>query len=307
MPPRLPLSSLAVRHSAPRPQLRLSTELRQALRQQHRCYATDSTIVSHPPPKQGIWERSKQLAREHGRIYTGVYFGLSALEFSAVFALILLLGADQVRQAEDWALEHLDWRRTDDEGGKSEGEGGLRGKVGDWAQRHRPAKKQVVAAKVEGEDDDASSKKGEYRSELWTSALLAYGIHKVLLFPLRIGATIGITPWLVRCVCRFAPGTWVLMTARAGRYALEGGRWEGLRRRLSVMQEDQLDPSSLLLALFLDRLQPLDCSHTLFVRKLPCSHESPSPPRAAGRPLSTSHVERSLKTFTVGGCVPKKE
>jgi N-terminal acetyltransferase 2 len=165
---------------------------RSPLRRFQSSSSSSTQAVEPSPPAQGLWARSKQLARENGRIYTLTYLGLSAVDFSIVFAIILLGGGAYVRIAEDWVLEHLDWRRAGEENSK------LKEKVGDWAQRRRKAL--PPAADSSEPSDGQHSRKGEWGSSLWTSAALAYGIHKVLLLPVRLGFTIALTPWIVRSV-----------------------------------------------------------------------------------------------------------
>jgi hypothetical protein len=183
---------------------RSPSEWRQPLRR--RPYSTAPPAEAEAPPASGLWARSKQLAKEHGKVYTAVYFGLSAVDFSLVFAAIYFGGAEHVRQAEDWVLGHLDWRRAEDEGAEPSAGGKLRNKVGDWAQKHRPANKPAPTLPTTNAEDRGAevdgldgAKRGEYGSALWTTALLAYGIHKTALLPFRIAGTIGLTPWVVRC------------------------------------------------------------------------------------------------------------
>lgn len=140
----------------------------------------------------------KLLLREHGKAALVVYLGLSLVDFGLLFGLIFAVGADSVRQAEDWVLERLDWRRRD-----AERPSGVKGAVGDWAHAHLSTTKGDgldVERAVAGERDSAH--RGEMGSALWTTALLAYTIHKTLFLPIRIGATAWLTPPIVRCAAR---------------------------------------------------------------------------------------------------------
>lgn len=135
-----------------------------------RAYST-----SPPPPSSPTAEapktltgRLKLLIKTHGWYALGVYAGISVLDFSLAFAAIYLLGADQVsavtNRLKDTLTETVGW----------------------------PAPSQSNGAHDIDEGTVAVGNNGIY-----TIAILAYGIHKTLLLPVRIGLTAGITPRFV--------------------------------------------------------------------------------------------------------------
>lgn len=127
--------------------------------------------------------RLRRLLRENGKVALGVYLGLSLVDFSLTFLAVYSLGAEHVHAAEDWVLRNLDWRRKKD----SE----VVRKVGEWAE-----KKQLQQLERQEQAQDKAA-----GSALWTTALLAYTIHKTALLPFRVGVTAAVTPAVVRCVC----------------------------------------------------------------------------------------------------------
>ena len=136
-----------------------------------------STTSAPPPVDSSLTSRLRRLSRENGKVALGVYLGLSLVDFGVTFLAVYSLGAEHVHQAEDWVLRQLDWRR------KKEGE--VVRKVGEWAEKKQAQQAEAAQDKVAG-------------SALWTTALLAYTIHKTLLLPFRIGVTAAVTPAVVR-------------------------------------------------------------------------------------------------------------
>lgn len=112
---------------------------------------------------------------------------MSLLDFSFVFLLVSAIGADRVRDAEDWVLDALEWRRKDGEPGKIQR--AITHKVDDWKHREHHDEAVVPAPAVR-----EPSKYGAVA----TTAVLAYAIHKTLLLPVRVGITVAITPRVVR-------------------------------------------------------------------------------------------------------------
>lgn len=131
----------------------------------------------------------KELTRKYGWATVVVYLLFSAVDFGAVFFLINLVGAEHVRKGQDYVLDALVYGSTKRQdvlaqAGEDKGNGVL-GFLKSWREKH----------KVE----DAENKKSSGgNSSLWATAVLAYGIHKTLLLPVRLGLTAATTPAIVK-------------------------------------------------------------------------------------------------------------
>ncbi|KAF9519242.1 hypothetical protein BS47DRAFT_83710 [Hydnum rufescens UP504] len=125
---------------------------------------TPSPTTDTPPPTS-LTGRLKSLIKTHGWYALGVYFGLSLLDFSLTFAVIYLVGAEQVNKLT----------------------GGVRSTFSGLFHKDQPPVDPTTDKSVE-----ASGSEG-----LYAMAILAYGIHKTLWFPVRIGLTAAITPRFV--------------------------------------------------------------------------------------------------------------
>lgn len=149
--------------------------------------STSSSAESEAKP--GLMGKLKDLTRKYGWATVVVYLLFSALDFGAVFFLINLVGAEHVRKGQDYVLDALVYGSTKKEdllsqAGEAKGDGVL-GFLKSWREKH----------KVE----DAENKKSSGgNSSLWATAVLAYGIHKTLLLPLRLGLTAATTPAIVK-------------------------------------------------------------------------------------------------------------
>ena len=129
----------------------------------------------------------KDLTRKYGWATVVVYLLFSALDFGAVFFLINLVGAEHVRKGQDYVLDALVYGSTKKEDiaaqvDEPNGHGVL-GFLKDWRAKH----------KVEDEAEKKSA-----NSSLAATAVLAYGIHKTLLLPVRLGLTAATTPAIVK-------------------------------------------------------------------------------------------------------------
>lgn len=115
-----------------------------------------------------------------------------------------------MREAEDWVLETLGWRRKDGEPGKVKR--AVTSRVEEWKERGHIKSGESVPAGTRAKDPlhsaaseistanppiaDTSLDSGY--SAIATTAALAYAIHKILLLPVRLGLTVAITPRIVR-------------------------------------------------------------------------------------------------------------
>lgn len=99
--------------------------------------------------------------KKYGAVGVGVYLALSVLDLSLTMAVISVKGADQVKKTEDYALE----------------------KVKSWIGLEHTR--------------EASPDHGE-KPSLTSLFVIAYGIHKTLLLPLRLSITAAVTPAVAR-------------------------------------------------------------------------------------------------------------
>lgn len=122
------------------------------------------------------------------------------MDLTLSFLLVSAVGADRVREAEDWVLAKLEWRRKDGEPGKIKN--AITTRVEGWKESHGghkehhpvpPPPPPPQAAVVAG---PAPTPTGY--SAIATTAVLAYAIHKTVLLPVRVGLTVAITPKVVR-------------------------------------------------------------------------------------------------------------
>ncbi|BGP40901.1 DUF1279 super [Rhodotorula kratochvilovae] len=163
--------------------------------------------------KVPLTQRIKYLFRKHGWTALVVYLLLSAADFGACFLVISAVGADRVRDAEDWTLDHLGWRRkTDGPDGHEAGKwrravDGFRERRAAQAAAHpsgadahpSPAGATAVAERASTEDVVQAEKAGRSAYSAYaTTAVLAYAVHKTLLLPFRVGVTVAVTPRVVR-------------------------------------------------------------------------------------------------------------
>ncbi|GAA6058206.1 hypothetical protein JCM3770_005013 [Rhodotorula araucariae] len=160
--------------------------------------------------KVPLTQRIKYLFRKHGWTALVVYLVLSAADFAACFLVISAVGADRVRDAEDWTLDHLGWRRKGD--GHDGAEAGKWRRAVDGFRERRaahhpsgaaahpsPAGAEAVAAGASsGEVVEADRNERSAYSAYATTAVLAYAVHKTLLLPFRVGLTVAVTPRVVR-------------------------------------------------------------------------------------------------------------
>ncbi|KAF8322062.1 hypothetical protein DL93DRAFT_1246196 [Clavulina sp. PMI_390] len=168
--PVLPFSARQAPHvrSPPRGRATLSTS---------RGYSTQSSPSPPPSPTSDaapktLTGRLKALIKTHGWYALGMYAGLSALDFGLTFATIYFLGADKVsivtNRVKDGMTQTIGW----------------------------PAPSQSNSM---GDIDEGTvaAGSGSGSNELYAIAILAYGIHKTLLLPVRVGLTATLTPRFV--------------------------------------------------------------------------------------------------------------
>jgi hypothetical protein len=143
-----------------------------------------------PVGTESLSQRLKRLLRENGKVALIVYFALSAIDLGLTFFAVYSFGAEHVRDAEDWVLARMNWKRREEPAPTDSALVKVKDRVGAWAE-----KKQLEHERAKLEAQHQSKK-----DAMWTSLLLAYTIHKTALLPVRIGLTAAITPRTVRFV-----------------------------------------------------------------------------------------------------------
>ncbi|MBW0530450.1 hypothetical protein O181_070165 [Austropuccinia psidii MF-1] len=138
----------------------------------HKLKIDDIVEERGKEPKVGLFGKLRQLSKLYGSAALIVYALLSAADFGLSFLMIYLIGAEHVRTAEDWLLSQLNWKR---------------------AASTSPSSETLSTITTSTSDLSESN-------FLWTTALVAYTIHKTILLPVRIGLTAWITPPIVRAL-----------------------------------------------------------------------------------------------------------
>lgn len=136
-----------------------------------RPYSTSpppSSSSSSSPAPTTLTGRLKTLIKTHGWYALGVYTTFTVLDFSLTFAAIYLLGADHVNKFTQSVRLRI------------------------FGSSGAPADEQEKEAAPAGGGSE----------DLYAIAILAYGIHKTLLLPVRIGLTAAVTPRLVGFLTR---------------------------------------------------------------------------------------------------------
>lgn len=134
-----------------------------------------SPTSTNSPPPTTLTGRLKSLIKTHGWYTLGVYAGLSLLDFSLTFAAIYLLGADKVGAVTTRVKE------------------GITETVG-WPFPSSPGH--------DADEGTVPAPHGGGSESIYAIAILAYGIHKTLLFPVRVGLTAAVTPRFVAFLTR---------------------------------------------------------------------------------------------------------
>ncbi|KAI8381448.1 uncharacterized protein BYT42DRAFT_593271 [Radiomyces spectabilis] len=132
-------------------------------------------------PKVG---KLKELAQKYGAVGVLVYLGVGCVDLGLTFATIEMVGQQKVKQVEKSVLDIFK---------NAKAKMGLGEAVPTSTEESAPA----------ADDDD---EKASFASMF----LLAYGIHKTVFLPVRLGITAAITPAVVRKLhalgwARYAP------------------------------------------------------------------------------------------------------
>ncbi|GAA5929479.1 Nat2p [Sporobolomyces koalae] len=168
-----------------------------------------------PPGSLGLTARLKLLFKTHGWTALTLYLVLSFIDFSLTFLLVWSIGADKVKEFEDYILSSLGWRRSSSkkhlEQGDAADEGVLKQKVREWKEKHQDPERRLHPVKEVQEPNGgapaelgtvaatgAPARSPQGYSAYATTAVLAYAIHKTALLPVRVGLTVWSTPKVVR-------------------------------------------------------------------------------------------------------------
>jgi len=124
--------------------------------------------------------RLKALIRTYGWYAFGLYTVIGFVDFSISFAAIQVVGREKVADATHWLKEKTmvligDW----------------------WPQKAHDESVEHAVDVVSGSKSGAAAIKG-LDAGLWASIVLAYGIHKTLFLPVRVGITAAVTPGFVK-------------------------------------------------------------------------------------------------------------
>lgn len=119
-------------------------------------------------PKQS---KLKELTKKYGVVGVLVYLGVGVVDLGVTFGIIQLAGLDKVKALEKGALDVF----------------------------YNTSEKFGITRKPASIENDTVLNDDEQDTPSFASVfILAYGIHKTLLLPVRLGVTAAITPAIVR-------------------------------------------------------------------------------------------------------------
>ncbi|RCH80196.1 hypothetical protein CU098_005079 [Rhizopus stolonifer] len=185
--PRLPLTPSAQHFTRPLRAHRFYTSSSKAGKQQQQTLKINSLASSpkiieaakttNTEPKTS---KLKELTKKYGVVGVLVYLGVGCVDLGITFGVIQLAGLDKVKALEQGALDMV----------YNTGEKfGLKRKPV-TAQVNEPSDLSEINGDMVKVEDDTPS--------LASVFILAYGIHKTLLLPVRLTITAAITPAIVR-------------------------------------------------------------------------------------------------------------
>lgn len=145
--------------------------------------ANAAETVGEMSPKGGFRERLRVIMRRYGWWAVGVYLVLGTVDLGIIFALVHYYGGDKVREIERTVRRWI----------------GLNVDEATETVQHSPDTEKPRPLVAPGEDKSDTQK---FIAQLTTEFVLAYGIHKTLLLPVRAAITAAITPAVVRWLVR---------------------------------------------------------------------------------------------------------
>jgi hypothetical protein len=118
----------------------------------------------------------KELTRKYGAAGIVVYLAVSCVDLGVTFGVIQLVGLDKVKVLEKGVLDV----------------------VYNTGERFGIKRKETQVELVTMDGDETTANSEDDTPSFASVFILAYGIHKTLLLPVRLGITAAITPAIVR-------------------------------------------------------------------------------------------------------------
>ncbi|CAI6338185.1 unnamed protein product [Periconia digitata] len=137
--------------------------------------------LGSPEPVLSLSQRLKKLGKQYGWLALGVYSFLTVLDFPFCFMTVRLLGPERIGHYEHVIVE----------GAKKI----LRIPFPNlWKESESSSQEDVLeAAAREGSPEGSATTTGRAEASLWTQLVLAYAVHKSLIF-IRIPLTAALLP-----------------------------------------------------------------------------------------------------------------
>lgn len=140
----------------------------------------------------------KLLFKKYGKTAIGVYLLFSGIDLSIAYVLVHLAGADQIEKGQDWVTQKYHQITNTKDGAAEPSLAEHAQVIAQEGYDHTKEVAQTIMQNVTGEAAPARSNKHLF----WAEFALAYGIHKTLFLPIRVGLTASLTPriskWLTR-------------------------------------------------------------------------------------------------------------
>ncbi|KAG2222860.1 hypothetical protein INT45_000475 [Circinella minor] len=122
--------------------------------------------VTEIATKKSRTGKIKGFMKKYGTVGVGVYLGLSVIDLSLTMALVSYKGADKVKNMEDWVVGNI---------------------------------KRWIGMKHDPDNEEEEMKEEQHEKVSFTTLfVIAYGIHKTILLPVRLSLTAAITPIVAR-------------------------------------------------------------------------------------------------------------
>ncbi|CAK1363378.1 hypotheticalsprotein [Cercospora beticola] len=148
-----------------------------------RGYSSQAADGAKP---RSLSERMKEMSRKYGWTVTGIYLGLSVLDFPFCFLAVKWFGTERIAEIEHKIMDGF-WDIA---------EKVMPSLKDRRLEKEASAAEEAAAAAREAGDQVAEQAKSK-NPGLGTQLLLAYGVHKSLIF-FRIPITLAITPKVVK-------------------------------------------------------------------------------------------------------------
>ena len=145
--------------------------------------AAETHTEDEAPPTGSLRQRLRTIMRRYGWWALGIYFLMSIIDCGLTFAAIHFYGGENVRELERVVRDWVGLAKKEEEEPAEQS-----------PDTEKPRK--LIAA------DDQPTEWDEMIARLSTEFVLAYGIHKTILLPVRAGVTAAITPAVVRWLIR---------------------------------------------------------------------------------------------------------